>query len=1041
MANSTSRNRCRRLALPALLFALVIGVTGVPGSAAPAEPRDDGNGYFTADRTATLAGGADRRPGESRETGPQAAVDEAGTGLYIVELAEEPLTRYAGGVSGLARTRPEAGDPIDTTSAPSRAYRKHLDSQRTAVATAAGIQVSAVYTTAFNGFSARLTAQQVSTLRADKRVRAVTASQALGTRTPSTPAALATPPSGTPADADQPEATGAAGPPTKPGKPGPPTKPGKPGPPTKPGKPGPPVKPGPGTGAGMVIGVLDTGIWPESPSFAKRMAAPSTWRGTCQTGVAFVAEHCNGKIVGARYFADAWVAIRGSVPEGEMLSPRDMSGHGTHVASTAAGLPLSSVTIDGQRFGPVSGAAPDAQIAVYKVLWAGAGYDADIIAGIDAAIADGVQVLNLSIGTEFGDWEANTPIGVALLNASLAGVFVAASAGNTGIVSGAISNASPWVTTVGAAVTKLDEATIKLHDGTKLVGSSLDAMPGGGPRPMVFGEQAGSLNLGASYCDPGSLDPAKIKGKVVACAMYDIFGAAAEIKAKGGVAMVLFDPAGNYRINSIFNFPVISLPTAQQAGKLFNYLMRHPTTATASLHTGGDGSSVPGLPSVADFSSTGPNRVATGVLKPDLVAPGSNIIAAVAPPGNFGREYDAYSGTSMASPYVAGAAAILRATHPHWSPGAVASALRTTATDTVGTSSPLDQGSGLVDLARATDPGLVIEPTAAELIEFSETVEPDGSELNLPAISLREYDGTRPVRLTRTLTNVGKARETYRSSVSGLPGMKVTVSPASVTLAPGASASVTITLSRGSAPWDRYVTGSITWRGKAHSARIPVAARPWGITPRSYGDDGEEFGRITNGAFGFFQPGFTGPLAGRSTGYTPMRRASYSMPAGVVGGVFDPNATGVKKVDFTVPANTAGIIVQTDTTNPNTNLDLYLYKGDTLIHRSSGSWTSAEQAYKFMPEPGRYTAYVFAQIPGGPVVDFELRHAIISRNATYSDATLTLPSTSQRGESVFFTLEPNKPLAEGDVWAYTEYRVNGTPVPGNLVYTQQSFWP
>ncbi|WP_327039400.1 hypothetical protein [Micromonospora maris] len=173
------------------------------------------------------------------------------------------------------------------------------------------------------------------------------------------------------------------------------------------------------------------------------------------------------------------------------------------------------------------------------------------------------------------------------------------------------------------------------------------------------------------------------------------------------------------------------------------------------------------------------------------------------------------------------------ATHPEWSPGAVASALRTTATATVGTSSPLDQGSGLVDLAQATDPGLVIEPTAAELIEFSQTTEPDGSALNLPAISLREYDGTRPARLTRTLTNVGKARETYRSSVSGLPGMKITVSPASVTLAPGASAAVTITLNRGSAPWDRYVTGSITWRGKAHSARIPVAARPWGITPRS----------------------------------------------------------------------------------------------------------------------------------------------------------------------------------------------------------------
>ncbi|MET8040845.1 S8 family serine peptidase [Micromonospora sp. NPDC005215] len=1023
MATGTSGNRLRRLAIPTLVVALITGTTGVAGSASAAPGGASGSGtggYFTAghDKRVTLTDGADRRPDGRNAASQRATTDATGSGMYVVELAEEPLTAYAGGVSGLARTRPEAGHRLDVTSAPSRAYRGHLDAQRTAVAAAAGVTVNAAYTTAFNGFSAKLTAEQATTLRADKRVRAVTASKALGTRTPppTAPSTASTPGAPAATDPAAPDQAPAGGPAGK------------------------PVKPGPGTGAGMVIGVLDTGIWPESASFAKKMPAPATWHGTCQTGVAFVAEHCNGKIVGARYFADTWLAGGGSVPEGEVLSPRDMAGHGTHTASTAAGLPIPNVTIDGRRFGPVSGVAPDAQIAVYKVLWNGMGFDADIIAGIDAAVADGVQVLNFSIGSDLGDWEANTPIGIAFLNATLAGVFVAASAGNTGIVSGAISNAAPWVTTVGAAVTNLDEATVKLGDGTKLVGGSLDALPGGDSRPMVFGEQAGSPDLGAVYCEPGSLDPAKIKGKVVACALSDMFGSAAEIKAKGGAAMVVFEPAGNYRINSIFNFPVVYLPTEKQAGTLFNYLMRHPTDARVSLRSGGDGSSVPGVPSVADFSSTGPDKVTLGVLKPDLVAPGSDIIAAVSPAGNFGRQYDAYSGTSMASPYVAGAAAVLRAAHPNWSPGAIASALRTTATDTVGTSSPLDQGSGFINLAGATDPGLVIEPTAADLVAFSETAVPDGKELNLPAISLREYDATRPVTLTRTLTNVGKTPETYRSSVSGLDGMKVTVTPASVTLAPGKSATVTITLRRGNAPWDRYVTGSIGWRGKAHSARIPVAARPWGIMPRPYGDDGEEFGRMTSGVSGSIQPGFTGPLAGRSTGYTPMQRASYSMPAGVYGGVFDPGATGVKKFDFTVPAHTAGIVVDANTDDPNTNLDLYLYKGDTLIYSSDRYWTSAEQAYKFLPEPGRYTAYVFAQFPGGPVVDFQFGHAIVGQNAKYSGAALTLPSTVERGLTHGFTLKPNKPLPEGDFWAYTEYSTNGTVIPGNLVYTQQSAW-
>ncbi|MEK8105623.1 hypothetical protein NKG94_11610 [Micromonospora sp. M12] len=141
-----------------------------------------------------------------------------------------------------------------------------------------------------------------------------------------------------------------------------------------------------------------------------------------------------------------------------------------------------------------------------------------------------------------------------------------------------------------------------------------------------------------------------------------------------------------------------------------------------------------------------------------------------------------------------------------------------------------------------------------------------------------------------------------------------------------------------------------------------------------------------------------------------------------------------------MPANTAGIVVDANTDDPNTNLDLYLYRGDTLIYSSDRFWTSAEQAYRFLPEPGRYTAYVFAQVPGAPVVDVDLGYAIIGRNATYAGATLTLPSTTERGQGFNFTLKPKKPLAEGDFWAYTEYRTNGTVVPGNLVYTNQSSW-
>ncbi|MFI2648389.1 S8 family serine peptidase [Micromonospora fulviviridis] len=1015
MATSTSSTRRRRgLAVPLLVLTLAgagtVATAGTASAASTGSTRvaDSGLDFRSAengDRVDLTGGG-----GRTRKSDTKQKSTPTGPARYVVELAEEPVTTYTGGISGLARTRPAPGKRLEPHSAAAKAYRQHLGIQRSAVAEAAKVKVDQVFTTAFDGFSATLTPTQVDALKRDKRVRSVTASQAFSIN-------QATPGAATPTPTATAAPTGAATAAVQ----------------TPAGS-----KPGSDTGAGIVIGVLDSGIWPDSPSFAKTMPAPAGWHGTCQTGWAFVVEHCNGKIVGARYFADTYLAATGGLPEGEFLSPRDMIGHGTHTASTAAGLPVEHVTISGRDFGSISGVAPDAQIAVYKVLWGGSGYDADIIAGIDAAVADGVQVLNYSIGKQLGDWEPNTPIGTAFLNATLAGVFVSASAGNDGF-SGAISNAQPWVTTVGAAVTNVNEGTVQLGNGTKIVGASLDVLPGGQPRPLVFGEQAGNVEDGSAYCY--GLDRAKVKDKVVACALDHPYDQVAEAKANGAAALVLFDPWGNFRVNSIYDFPVLYLNTKEQAGKLFNYLMRHPTDGTALVTSGGDGSSVPGVPSVADYSSTGPDKTHNGLMKPDLVAPGTDIIAAVSPPGNFGRQYDAYSGTSMAAPQVAGAAAILRAQHPDWSPGAVASALRTTATDTVGTDNPLAQGSGMLALDRADDPGLVIEPAAADLVAFGAAAQPDGRDLNLPSISLREYDGTKQVTLTRKLTNVGGKQETYQTSVTGLPGMQVNVSPKVVTVPPGKTATVTITLRRGSAPWDRYVTGAITWRSAAHQVRIPVAARPWGISPRIYDDNLEEFGRLVNGAYGWMEPGFTGKISGRSTGYTPVQWDSYSMPTVVNGGVFDPEALGVRAHTFTVPAGSAGIVVQTATDDPNANLDLWLYKGDKLVYQSAADWHSSERAWVFMPEAGTYTAYVFAQATGGPTVDYRLGHVILSRDGHYAPATLELPARVERGTTPSYKLRPNAPLEENvEYWAYTEFSINGEVVPGHLASTTQYFW-
>ncbi|GHE98022.1 hypothetical protein GCM10014715_62720 [Streptomyces spiralis] len=1036
---TSRRTQRRRLAIPLLAFVLAGGgtvATAGTATAAAAEPDTSvGNGVSSGLRPGgdrvDLTGGAGRfRPRQTGESDAKHKQKPSGRTPYIVQLAEEPVATYTGRLSGLARTRPAPGEPLESQSGAAKAYRKHLGTRRTAVAKAAGLTVNEVYTTAFNGFSATLTAAQVEELKADKRVRSVTKSQVVGTSQASLGDTTPQPTTGTATGTAGTARTGAST-----------TGARATDSPAAGAQKSAARKPGRSTGAGTVIGVLDTGIWPESPSFAKRIStAPAGWHGTCQTGYTFAAQHCNGKIVGARYFADTYLAASGgTLPEGEVLSPRDMVGHGTHTASTAAGLPVDNVTISGRNFGSISGVAPDAQIAVYKVLWGGSGYDADIIAGIDAAVADGVQVLNYSIGTQFGDSEPNTPIGQAFLNATLAGVFVTAAAGNSGF-SSAVSNTQPWVTTVGAAVTYVNEGTVRLGDGTSITGASLDVLPGGRSLPLVFGEQAGTLEEGSAYCEPGSLDAAKVKGKVVACALDSPYGAVEELKAKHAAAMVLFDPNGNFRVNSIYDFPVLYLNTRDQAGKIFNYLMRHPADGTALLTSSSHGSGAPRVPTIADYSATGPDKMHPGLMKPDLVAPGSDIIAAVSPPGNFGRQYDAYSGTSMAAPHVAGEAAILRAEHPGWTPGAVASALHTTAS-TVGNTSPLAQGSGLPSLKRAGDPGLVIEPDAKSLTAFSEAAQPDGRELNLPSIGLRDYDGTKPVVLTRKLTNVDSKRETYHASTSGLEGMQVSLAPATVTVAPGETATVTITLRRGSAPWDRYVTGAITWRGTDHQVRIPVAARPWGISPRQYDDNLEEFGRLADGTYGMFEPGFTGPVSGRSTGYAPMQRESYSMQTGVSGGVFDRKALGVQAHSFKVPAGSAGIVVDTATDDPDTNLDLWLYKGDKLVYRSAASWSSSERAWVFMPEAGTYTAYVFAQDSGSPVADYRLGHVVLSRNGHYTPATLELPTAVERGTTPQYKLRPGAPLTpDVEYWAYTELRTKGQVIPGQLVSTNQYSW-
>jgi hypothetical protein len=965
-----------------------------------------------------------------------------------VQLVEKPVTTYTGGISGLAATKPDAEERFAPQSSAAKKYRRHLSSTRSAVLDRVGIRPAQTYTTAFNGFSAHLSAAELSTLKQDPRVAGITQVRLIHSEPPRTApigaskgdsksgehqhvsvlSSLGSPGSSssqnsspaaeaervrtaeaTTVAAEQAKRRAVAG--------------------TK----------AVGTGKGIVIGVIDTGIWPESASFAKKMAAPPSWHGTCQEGTDLVAKNCNGKIVGARYFPDGYLAYAGGLPEGESASARDMDGHGTHTASTAAGLPVAHAKIDGKDFGAIQGIAPDAQIAAYKVLWNGEGTDEDIMAGIDAAVSDGVQVINYSAGPSGGDGAPNTMIGYAFLNAYKAGIFVSAAAGNDGF-SGFLSNDVPWVTTVGAAVTRLHEASVTLGDGTRIVGGSLDTLPDPGKHGLVFGDGAGADPEAAQQCASASLDPTKVQGKIVACNYNTRDEAVAEVKAKGGAGVILFQSSGGNQVNAYHGFPTVYLWSRAQAATLQTYLFKTAGAAKASLTKGGDGSSVVGLPIMAQYSSYGPDRWHLGLQKPDLLADGTDVIAAFSPAGGKGRLFDALSGTSMATPKVAGMAAVLRQAHPKWSPGSVASALRTTATDTKGSAGPITQGSGLPSVAAATDPGLVVEAAIKQLNDFAIDEAPEGRNVNQPAISLNNFDGLKTQVVTRRFTNVGARTETYKPTVSGLKGMSISFSPKTFTIKPGKSKSVKISLKRGTAAWDRFSLGSIRWRSSKHVVRVTVAARPGGVLSRTMPDDivnGTkywEYGRAWGNGQAFADAQVSAKVQVRTKGYVAAKTTTGVVSTPYRAGVlFNPNGYNIKKHTITVPKNSAGLVVELASADTGSDLDLFLYKDGKPFDFSWASWTSHEEISAFMPPAGKYTAYVFSDVSDGDSVDYSLRTTVIGKAAKGAPTSITAPATMTRGETLKYELTAKRALPAVRHWAYTEIVANGQVIPANLI--------
>lgn len=569
-------------------------------------------------------------------------------------------------------------------------------------------------------------------------------------------------------------------------------------------------------GRGVVIGFIDSGLWPESPLFTGAGSGdpgvrPDSdgFRGTCQTAPDWPSTACTGKIAAARWFVDGFGAER--LAGSASLSPRDDSGHGTQVASLAAGGSGVSVKAGGDSLGTYSGVAPGARIAVYKACWTAPDpaddgcSTADLVTAIDRATADGVDVLNLSVS---GPAEVDT-VELALLGAAEADVVAVAAAGNDGDAAYA-AHSTPWVTTAGGSTGAVPLGRVRVAGGPDLTGAMTARHAVARTRIILAARAAapGVPRATAAICQPGSLDARRVKGAIVVCerGLIGRIDKSAAVDQAGGAGMVLADVESHQPAVDVHAVPTVQLGAAASR-RLLDHLARH-RHARAVLQPAAQ---VRHDRRVADTSNPGDPAGLT--VKPDVVADSSGLLAAV-PPRASGDRFAYVAGTSASAAQVSGVAALLRARHD-WSASRIRSVLSTSATRVQGAA--LRQGAGRLSVGRALRAGLVLDVDPSDYRRVLRG-RLSAQRLNAPSV-LRTG---RPGVVVRRITNAGDEAAYFSSNAYGFAHHQVTVTPAAVRLQPGETTTFRIRIGGGGrvAPLD---DGFVVWRGgDGTRVRIPV---------------------------------------------------------------------------------------------------------------------------------------------------------------------------------------------------------------------------
>lgn len=880
-------------------------------------------------------------------------VDASSNGIYIVQMIDEPVVAYEGGTAGLAATAPQEGVKIDPLSASVINYSTYLVGQHDKALKKAGGQKVYDYTISFNGFAAKLSPGQAKKMAALEGVQVVTPDQLQTMDTSSTPTFLGL-------DAEDGLWDQLGGPAN--------------------------------AGEGIIIGLIDSGIWPESLSFTDRDSEGKLifhqipgWHGKCVPGEAFNASMCNQKLIGAQYFNAAWGGNKGidATKPWEFNSARDYNGHGTHTSSTAGGNYAVPVTGPAAAFGAVNGMAPRARVAMYKALWSTAdgstanGYNSDLVAAIDQAVADGVDVINYSISgslTNFLD-----PVMVSFLYAARAGIFVSCSAGNSGPTTSTVAHPGPWVTTVAAGTHNRSMlGTVELGNAATYTGASTNTTEV--TAPLINSTDAGlaganptQVALCYSSLDGGNvLDPAKVAGKIVVCdrGVTARVNKSLAVKEAGGVGMILVNPTNN-SLNADFH----SVPTVHLQNTAYSAVHGYAATvgATATIFVAEAVYDTP-APYTASFSSRGPLIAGNGdLLKPDVMAPGQDILAAVSPASGGGLSFNLYSGTSMSAPHVAGVAALLKQAHPTWTPMMIKSALMTSAYDILDgpNTDPLvifRQGAGHIAPNKAVDPGLVYNSgwnnwlaflcgttngiaagTCTVLKNMGYSLDP--SDLNGPSIAIGALAGEQTI--TRRVTNVGTTTATYEASVN-IAGFGVEVSPSTLELAPGQSATFTVKFTNENAPLNSYTGGYLNWSDGTHDVRIPIVIKPVALAAPSsvFGTGGPVSYNVVFG--------YDGPFTAAPRGLVPAVTFAGSI-----------NTSQQLTYQVVVPSGTtyARFSLFDANTTPGSDLDLVVYKGSIStanVVGSSGSGTSTEEVNLVNPPADTYIVLVDGYATANP---------------------------------------------------------------------------